>query len=122
MDEDTGLRHPYELVGGKDYLLAFMENSALDFGQQIHLYMAVAPDASSQFVDVTIRYSYPPCLRHIVLSMTSDCLSSALQSTPQIKWHTHEYSEDHERQVSYGQSRPHTRRHLWLHTVSTSIL
>lgn len=55
VDEDTGLRHPYELVGGKEYVFTFMENAAQEFGQQIHLYMAVAPDALSQVVNVTIR-------------------------------------------------------------------
>lgn len=55
VDEDTGLRQPYELVGGREYVFTFMENSADEFGQQIHLYMAVAPDADSSVVNVTIR-------------------------------------------------------------------
>jgi len=55
VDEDTGHRKPYELVGGKEYVLTFMENSAAEFGQNIHLYMAVSPDENVAQVDVTIR-------------------------------------------------------------------
>lgn len=61
IDEDTNLREPHELVGGKEYVVTFMENAALDIGTQVHLYMAVAPDAESESVDVTIRYVSRPC-------------------------------------------------------------
>ena len=56
VDEDTGHRQPYELVGGKEYVLTFMENAAEEFGQQIHLYIAVAPDVLTNTVDVTFRW------------------------------------------------------------------